>query len=257
MLESIAHDDILELRLANPPVNALHPDLIAALREAVVKAPGRGVRALVLSGQPGMFSAGLDVPTLLGLDRDAMSRVWGDFSGLMAALARSPIPSVAAITGHSPAGGAVVSLFCDYRVMARSSSAEKPFRIGLNEVQVGLVVPDAIQAALRRLLGAHRAERLMVAGAMISSEEAERIGMVDELAAVEDVVPRALAWCQAHLAAPRQAMEGTRRLARADLAAVFDGQSKAHVEEFLDIWFSEESQTTLKALVARLKGPRS
>jgi Delta3-Delta2-enoyl-CoA isomerase len=254
MLDTIRHDDILELRLANPPVNALHPDLIAALREAVVKAPAQGIRALVLSGHAGMFSAGLDVPTLLGLDRAGMTRVWADFSGLMAALARSPIPSVAAITGHSPAGGAVVSLFCDYRVMARSASADKPFRIGLNEVQVGLVVPDAIQAALRRLLGAHRAERLMVAGAMISAEEAESLGMVDELAAVEDVVPRALAWCQAHLALPRQAMEGTRRLARADLAAVFDAPADAQVEDFIGIWFSEEAQSVLKALVEKLKG---
>jgi 3,2-trans-enoyl-CoA isomerase len=254
MLESLRHDDILELRLARPPVNALGPELIAALREAVVRAPGQGVRALILSGQPGMFSAGLDVPALLALDRAGMTRVWGDFSGLMATLARSPIPSVAAITGHSPAGGAVISLFCDYRVMARSASAEKPFRIGLNEVQVGLVVPEGIQVGLRRLVGPHRAERLMVAGAMISAEEAERIGMVDELAAVEDVVPRAIAWCRAHLALPRQAMEGTRRLARADLAAAFEQPGEGSVEDFLDIWFSDEAQSVLRALVARLKG---
>jgi Delta3-Delta2-enoyl-CoA isomerase len=257
MLDTITHDDILELRLARPPVNALNPELIANLRQAIVRAPADGVRAIVLSGQPGIFSAGLDVPTLLGLDRDAMNAFWSEFMGLLGALARSPLPIVAAIAGHSPAGGAVLSLFCDYRVMARSSDAEKPFRIGLNEVQVGLVVPQPIQVGLRRLVGTYRAERLMVAGAMITSEEAERIGMVDELAALEDVVPRALAWCKNHLALPREAMQGTRRLARADLAAAFDEPPAASVQDFLDVWFSEEAQATLKALVERLKSGKS
>lgn len=254
MLDTITHDDILELRLARPPVNALDPALIAALRHAIVRAPADGARAIVLAGQPGIFSAGLDVPTLLALDRDGMTAFWSEFMGLLGAIARSPLPIVAAITGHSPAGGAVLSLFCDYRVMARSGDPEKPFRIGLNEVQVGLVVPEPIQVGLRRLIGTYRAERLMVAGAMITAEEAERVGMVDELAALEDVTARALAWCRAHLALPREAMQATRRLARADLAAAFDEPPQATEQDFLDVWFSDEAQATLTALVEKLKG---
>src|SRR6185369_17057957 len=107
-----------------------------------------GARGIVLSGREGMFSAGLDVPTLLQLERDHLRAFWNDFFGLCAALARSSIPVVAAVTGHAPAGGAVLAIMCDYRVMARG-----PFRIGLNEVQVGLSVPECIQAALRRLVG--------------------------------------------------------------------------------------------------------
>ncbi|WP_422217464.1 enoyl-CoA hydratase/isomerase family protein, partial [Dokdonella sp.] len=183
MLETITHDTVHELRLARPPVNALNPELVGMLRDAVLSAPGKGARGIVLSGHPGMFSAGLDVPSLLQLDRPAMGAFWKVFIGLCEALARSPIPIVAAITGHSPAGGAVLTLYCDYRIMARGD-----FRIGLNEVQVGLVVPAIIQAAMRRLLGAHRAERLMVAGAMIDAEEAHRIGLVDELVETELVV---------------------------------------------------------------------
>jgi len=132
VLESIRHDATLELKLARPPVNALDPRLVAALREAVTAAPAQGARAIVMSGQPGLFSAGLDVPHLLTLDRAAMIAFWGELFGLLRAIARSPIPTVAAITGHSPAGGAVLAIFCDYRVMARGA-----FRIGLNEVQVG------------------------------------------------------------------------------------------------------------------------
>src|SRR5204863_7790743 len=132
------------------------------------------------------------------LDRAAFRVFWNDSFGLCAALARSPIPIAAAITGHSPAGGAVLAIMCDYRVMARG-----PFKIGLNEVQVGLSVPECIQAALRRLLGPYRAERLLVAGAMLEAEQAHAIGLVDELVEPDLVVPRGLLWLGDLLKLPR------------------------------------------------------
>src|SRR5215470_2247937 len=131
MLEPIRHDSIFELRLARPPVNALDPGLVAALRAAIEAAPAHGARGIVLGGRPGMYSGGLDVPALLPLDRVALRTFLRDFFELCGAIACSPIPIVAAITGHSPAGGAVLAIFCDYRIMARSVDAAKPFRIGL------------------------------------------------------------------------------------------------------------------------------
>jgi enoyl-CoA hydratase/carnithine racemase len=251
MLDIIEHDGIRELRLARPPANALDPALIATLREAVERAPGEGASALLLSGAPGIFSAGLDVPHLLTLDRDGMRDFWRGFFALCATLARAPLPVVAAIGGHSPAGGAVLALFCDYRVMAHG-----PFKIGLNEVQVGLTVPDCIQFALRRLVGAHRAERLLVAGAMLDSEQALAAGFVDELAPVDEVVTRALRWMQGLLALPRHAMLATRALARADLAAAFADPAVLPVDDFLDNWFSAPTQQVLHALVERLKSKK-
>jgi len=253
MLEIIEHEHrIRELRLARPPVNALNPGLVAALRDAIAQAPHQGTAALMLSGSSGLFSAGLDIPALLQLDRDAMRAFWKDFFAVCAALARSPIPVAAAVTGHSPAGGAVLALFCDYRVMARGE-----YRIGLNEVQVGLTVPDCIQAALRRLVGSYRAERLLVAGAMLGGDDALAAGMVDELTDVDHVVTRTLAWLESLLQLPRQAMLGTRALARAELARLFDDPASLPVEAFLDGWFAPEAQVTLQALVERLRGKKS
>src|SRR5512143_2535901 len=157
MLDTIRHDTIVELRLARPPVNALDPELVRHLRTAIELAPAQGARGIVLSGRPGMFSGGLDVPVLLQLDRATLTEFMRDFFGLCGLIACSPIPIVAAVTGHSPAGGAVLSIFCDYRVMARSTDPAKPFRIGLNEVQVGLSVPACIQVGLQRLVGTYRA----------------------------------------------------------------------------------------------------
>ena len=159
MILTIEHGPVRELRLNRPPVNALSPELIGVLLQAVEAAPEDGKRALVLSGLPGIFSAGLDVPALLKLDRPAMEVVWRNFYALMRALGSSPIPIAAAITGHAPAGGTVLALFCDWRVAAKGD-----WKIGLSEVQVGLPLPPVILSALRRLVGAHTAERLAVAG---------------------------------------------------------------------------------------------
>ena len=248
MLNRIHHDAIVELQLARPPVNALNLSLLQELRGAVEEAPAAGARGIVLSGAPGMFSAGVDVPALMGRERSEVRAFWREFFAVCAALARSPVPVVAAITGHSPAGGAVLSLFCDYRVMA-----EGPFKIGLNEVQVGLSVPDCIQLALRRVVGTYRAERLLVAGAMIESSQALACGMVDELTGVEQVSTRALHWLRELLALPSHAMLATRALARADLTEAYADVDALPLDAFVDGFFHPQTQTVLQSLIDRLR----
>ena len=249
MLNLITHDHaIREIQLARPPVNALNLELLQALRKAIDDSVRDDVRGIVLSGAPGLFSAGVDVPALLQRDRAGVREYWREFFALCGALARAPIPLVAAITGHSPAGGAVLALFCDYRVMA-----DGPYRIGLNEVQVGLIVPEAIQLALRRVVGTYRAERLLVAGAMIESADALACGFVDETTAVEQVTTRALRWLDELLALPKHAMLTTRRLARADLANAYADLDALPLDDFVEAFFHPETQATLQALVARLK----
>jgi len=248
MIDTINHGSIRELRLNRPPVNALTADLILALRQAVESAPKDGTRALVLSGAPGRFSAGLDVPLLIGLDRDAITTLWRELYALMKALACSPIPIAAAVNGHAPAGGTVFPLFCDWRVMA-----EGEFKIGLSEVQVGIPLPSVILAALRRQVGPRHAERLATAGLLMSSAQALAVGLVDELAPAEQVVERAIAWCQGLLALPAEAMRSTRREARADLIAIFRDDLNAELNKVSASWWHPETQATLRAVVDRLK----
>ncbi|MCW8807740.1 MAG: enoyl-CoA hydratase/isomerase family protein [Rhodanobacter sp.] len=248
MLDLTTHDNITEIKMARPPVNALDLDMVCALRSAIEDSIGAGTHGIVLSGAPGLFSAGVDVPALLAQDRTGVHEFWREFFALCATLARAPVPLVAAITGHSPAGGAVLALFCDYRVMA-----EGPFRIGLNEVQVGLIVPDAIQLALRRVVGTYRAERLLVSGAMLDSAQALACGFVDELTGVDQVDTRALHWLRELLALPSHAMLVTRELARADLAAAYADPATLPLDEFVDAFFHPQTQAVLQQLVARLK----
>jgi 3,2-trans-enoyl-CoA isomerase len=247
MLQTLDHGDVRELRLDRPPANALSPELIATLCAAAEAAPGAGARAVVLSGSPGWFSGGLDVPLLLQLDRPAIAEVWRSLYRLLRSLAASPIPIAAALTGHAPAGGTVLALFCDVRILA-----EGDFKVGLNEVAVGIPMPPAIFRAARRLLGPREAERLSVTGQLIAGAEARRLGLVDELAPPDRVVERAVEWCRAVLALPPRALAITRQDARADLVALFD-ETETELPLLVDRWFSDETQATLRALVERLK----
>lgn len=248
MLNLINHDDIREIQLARPPVNALDLALLQGLRTAIDDSVRDGVRGVVISGAPGLFSAGVDVPALLPKDRAGVTEYWREFFAVCGALAGSPIPVVAAITGHSPAGGAVLALFCDYRIMA-----EGPYRIGLNEVQVGLTVPEAIQLALRRVVGPHRAERLMVSGALIDASAALACGFVDELTGVDQVSVRAVHWLRELLAQPSHAMLATRAVARADLIAAYADPGTLPLDLFADAFFHPQTRAVLEQLVARLK----
>ena len=247
MLLTFDHGPVREIRLNRPPVNALALELMIALREAIEPAAHHGRRALVLSGAPGRFSGGLDVPLLLTYDRVTIGRLWHEFYALLRALAASPIPIAAAITGHAPAGGAVLGLFCDTRIMA-----DGDFKIGLNEVRVGLVLPPVILAALRRLLGPRQAERLAVTGALMSPQEALNVGLVDAIVPADQVVDRAIHWCETLIALPSEAMSATRRDARKDLVACFGPNTEAELQGVAESWWSPETQAALRALTARL-----
>jgi enoyl-CoA hydratase/carnithine racemase len=248
MLEIADHGAVREIRLARPPANALNPELIEQLDRALAGAES-AARAIVISGLPGMFSAGLDVPELLQLDRDRLSRFWQDFTRVLKRIALSPLPTVFALTGHAPAGGIVLAVFGDYRIMPRGS-----FKTGMNEVQVGLVVPPPVHQALARMIGPHRAERILVAGEIMDAQRALDIGLVDELADdPEAVVRRAVEWCGQLLALPQPAMLKTRAMCRADVQRIFENSSEYGVERFVETWFSESAQTSLRALVERLR----
>lgn len=247
------HGNIRQIQLTRPPVNALDTSLCRALIHAIEQAQAEEVQGLVISGSRGIFSAGLDVPHLLahGDDRHALLESWQAFFGAARAIGHSRIPVVMAIAGHCPAGGCVLSLAADYRVMAASEAADKPWQIGLNEVAVGLVAPEGIQRLLRRLVGVHRAGQLLIGGEMVSAERALVLGMVDELAPADQVDRRAIAWLQQLLRLPRAPMLATRAIARDDLHQALAAEH-IQLERFVDAWYSADAQSALNGLMARL-----
>jgi 3,2-trans-enoyl-CoA isomerase len=143
----------------------------------------------------------------------------------------------------------VLALYGDYRIM----SAGK-YKTGMNEVQVGLVVSPVIKNAAVRLMGPHVAAKILVPGSLLSPEQALAIGLVDALAEDPDAtVKLAIEYCQQLLALPANAMLATRTLVREDLHALFDDEGAIGVDAFLELWFSDQTQKTLKQLVERLQ----
>jgi enoyl-CoA hydratase/carnithine racemase len=141
----------------------------------------------------------------------------------------------------------VLALFCDWRVAAEGDS-----KIGLSEVQVGLPLPPVILSALRRLVGARQAERIAVAGLLVSPANAATLGLVDEVVPAEQVIDQALKWCQALLALPQAAMNLTRRQARADLVGEFAGDIDHELAEISSWWWNQETQAALHRMVEQL-----
>ena len=248
MLEIINHGSVREIRLARPPVNALNPELVNLLTLSLHEATP-DCDAIVLSGRDGMFSAGLDVVDLIQLNRSGITEFWSNFFELLQTVASSPVPVAAAITGHSPAGGAVVCLMCDYRVMSRGD-----YRIGLNETRVGLVIPPLLHNAMARLVGPRVAEHMLVAGTLIDPENALKAGLVDALeTGYSDTLEHAVRWCEKLLSLPQQSMLGNRAVARAHFDHAFSAYTSEGVASFVDTWFSDETQNVLKSMVDQLK----
>ena len=249
MLEEFQHGDVREIRLARTPANALTQPLAVHLTQRLRAATLEGARAVVLSGQPGMFSGGLDVPILITLDWNELQRFMRSVLSLEHQLAVQPVPVVAAITGHCAAAAAVVTMFCDYRIMC-----EGKYKIGVNEVAVGLCPGRIAYQACQRLVGARHADRLITRGEFVDPQEALRIGLVDRLTTPDRVVSEAIEYAQSYLALPQQALYETRRIARHDLVELCDAMMRDDSEELHKRWFGAEAQQGLRVLAAKLAG---
>lgn len=249
MIDTLRHGPIVELRLNRPPVNALDAALLDDLLDALVGAAQSGARGIVLSGRPGMFSAGLDIVRALELDAHGMRGLCSVFFGVLQQVAVSPVPVAAALTGYTAAGGAVIANLADYRVLAAGDAG-----IGFNEMEVGIFPGPIVHRAVARQVGPRQAERLLTGGELLGPEEALRIGLVDAVAPPAEVVPRAVAWLERLASLPREPMERTRALARADLVEIFEDLDQSAIEMLIRAWFAPDTRAALEAAVARLRG---
>jgi len=245
MLDIKCSNGVTEIGLARPPVNALNLDLLEALISELEKSFRNSSQVVIIKGKGSIFSAGVDVPELINESRNGVAVFWGRFFKLMHTVLAAPVPVIAAITGPAPAGGAVLAIHCDYRIAAAGE-----YKIGLNEVQVGLAVPEPILAVLCQLVGRREAARLAMQGAMLKPAEALRAGLVDELVPAEEVVERSRLFANELMRLPPVAMNTTRLNAKADVLAAH--VSNDAIRLMTDYWFSEETQATMKKLVAEL-----
>lgn len=205
MTLSVEHDaSLCRIALARPPVNALDRPLLDELTRAIRQAGAQTGRAIVLTGGPGHFCAGLDTKILEAAPEER-ERLLAALRELLDATAASPVPIAAALTGHCLGAGALLAALCDYRVMETGD-----YKIGLPEVKIGLPLPGRVQRVIARLVGEHRAQRLCVEGWLLDPEQARRFGLVDDLVAPKEAASAAAAWCEQILSLPQGAVAAMR-----------------------------------------------
>src|SRR6185436_9916785 len=157
-------DGLFVVAMARGKANALNAAMVEELRSAVAQAQAQDVRGVILaSDRPNFFSGGFDVTEVFQYDRETMTSYFGSFMDLYEDLFRLPKPVAAAISGHAVAGGAVLALACDVRVMA-----EGAFRFALNEVNLGVVLPPGVIRMAVDAIGARHARELFLAGEPLS-----------------------------------------------------------------------------------------
>ena len=183
MIQTQDRDGVRIITHDNPPVNALSFALSKDLLAAVNAAEGdTAVRAVVFTGANRIFSAGADVNDFRGEPQpDAKS-----IRDVIAAVERGAKTYVAAIDGNAMGGGLELSLACDYRIATPRS------KVGLPEIRLGLIPGAGGTQRLPRLIGAQAALDMMLKGKTVTAEEAEKKGILDEIAE-GDVVEAALA----------------------------------------------------------------
>lgn len=193
------------VHLDDGKANALSPSVIAALMDVFDRAEADDtVGALVLHGRPGVFCAGFDLGVMRGGDLGAIVSLVADGGELVRRIYGSPLPVVAACTGHALAAGALVLLGCDVRI-----GTDAPCRIGLNEVAIGMVLPGwALTIAADRLSRRHL--QTAVANARVTTGGgAVDAGFLDEVVAEGAVLDAAIARADELAALHRGAYAGT------------------------------------------------
>ena len=212
-------DGVLICHVDDGKANAMSKDLIAGIASAIAEAEAADdVSAVVLHGREGKFSAGFDLTVMLGGDIAAMSDLVSDGGDLVRTIYGSSVPVVAACTGHALAAGALMLLGCDVRV-----GADVPCKIGLNEVAIGMVLPDwAFTMAVARLSKRHL-QRAVATARITDAHGAVDAGYLDEVVPVGDVLDVAVARAAEFSALDLRAYAGTvRKLRGEDLAAMVE-----------------------------------
>jgi enoyl-CoA hydratase/carnithine racemase len=164
------------ITIDNPPVNALHPDVAAAIAEQVaVVAAARELRALVLTGAGKHFMAGGDIEFFKTLNRSRAERYVLGVQRMQDDLATLPQPVIAALNGSALGGGCELAMACDIRI------ADERAVFGQPEVSLGLIPGAGGTQALPRLVGLGHAKRLLFTGERITAAAALGLGLVDEV----------------------------------------------------------------------------
>jgi enoyl-CoA hydratase len=245
-----SEDGIVILRLDRPPVNALDIETLDALSDRLDEARGNDVDALVITGTGGMFSAGADLRKVLAGDPSEIDQGIDSLTRNFRTLFTFPRPIVAAVNGFALAGGAVITCGCDHRLMGRTGA------IGAIELSAGVPFPSWALELVRHNVPAGHFQEVVLLGRAYESEDALRIGLVDEIVDDERLMPRALEVARELARVPRATYAHTKAMARGPSVELADRVARETDEAIKQAWRSDEVHAAIRRQLEALRGRR-
>jgi enoyl-CoA hydratase/carnithine racemase len=233
---------MVELVMSGPGKNALGMDLMEWMLQRLDGARGAPI---LLSGAGDVFSAGLTLQEVARLDRAGMERFLDTLERLVERLYLHDAPVVACVNGHAIAGGCVLTLCADHRVVVDRGDV----RIGLNEVALGLRYPPKLFTVVRRRVAPRALERVVLEAALHPPRTALELGLVDELAA--DVASVARARLAALAAHPRETYAATKRALRGTALPLSAEEERRFRDELVPAWVTPEVKERVQAVLRR------
>jgi enoyl-CoA hydratase len=242
--------DVLVATMARGKANALNSAMVEELHQVTAQARDEAaVRAFVLaSASTRLFSGGFDLGEVFGYDDARMRAFFDRFVSLLDTLRTLPKGTVAAVSGHAYAGGALLALACDFRVMAEGDAG-----FAINEVNLGLVLPVEGTRWMAPLLAGTTRE-LLLGGVPLTSQRAREIGLASALAPAEGVRDRAVALARALAEKPPLAFAAIKRGILEATGSLEDVRDRgAFVDDFMKYWSGEESRARRRAVLESMK----
>ncbi len=242
---SISKDDSFAIVTLNRgKVNALNEPLIEEINRYFVDLENdRTVKAVIFTGQRKFFSFGFDIPEFLSYSKDAFIRYLTKFTNLYTFMFLYAKPIIAALNGHTIAGGCMLALACDYRIMVSEKA-----KISLNEISFGSSVFAGVVEMLKFWVGQKNAESILYSGAMYSAEEAIQLGLVDQISSYENLMNDARKVAQDFANKDMAAFRSIKGLLRKPVAEEMAKREEDSIREFVDIWYSKETWKKIKEI---------
>jgi len=230
---------------SNPINHQMLKELSASIRDLDAD---KGVGGLILTGKEGFFSSGIDLIEAYDYDEAQSREFWMDFLAMQNTLAAFSKPMVAAISGHSPAGGCIMAICCDYRIMA-----EGKFVIGLNEVPVGIIVPGSVFNLYAFWLGQRKAYQFLLEGKLLNVAEAFDAGLIDEITGPETLMEAAEKKVRAYMQLNPVTWRQSKANLRRELIAKLNGDQTATLNMMLEQWWAPATRKGLQMMIENLK----
>ncbi|GGH22702.1 enoyl-CoA hydratase/isomerase family protein [Mucilaginibacter phyllosphaerae] len=250
-LQLAVNNKLATITLNRGRANAINIEMITELIAAAQQMEADdAIEGLIITGKEGFFSAGIDLMEVFAYNEQESSHFWTLFLQMQAVLANFKKPLVAAITGHSPAGGCIIALTCDYRVMAQGR-----YIIGLNEIPVGIVVPDAVFHLYSFWLGKRKAYQYLLEGKLLNVEEALQNGLIDEIAEPANVLAAAEQKVRMYMQLNQAAWQQSKLNFRSDLLAQLKNENSQALEKMQQQWWAPATRATLQKAIDKLNNP--